>query len=45
LNEFEIDDEDLPEDPQKREDAINDRALEALWESGVIDWSFAEVES
>jgi hypothetical protein len=43
--EFEIDDEDLPEDPQEHEDAINDRALEALWESGVIDWSFGEVGS
>jgi hypothetical protein len=43
--EFEIDDEDLPEDPGKRERMINEIALEALWGSGQIDWDYEEVDS
>ena len=42
--EFEIDDEELPEDPQEREQEINEIALDALWGSGKIDWSYEEVE-
>lgn len=44
--EFEIDDDDLPEDnPGKRERMINAIALEALWDSGIIDWGYEEVAS
>lgn len=42
---FEIDDDDLPEDPGKREREINKIALEALWESGVLEWGYEEVAS
>lgn len=42
--EFEIDDEDLPEDPGKRARAIDKIALEALWDSGQLEWGYEEVD-
>lgn len=41
--EFEIDEADLPEDATAREEYIDKAALEAVWESGIIDWSFEQV--
>lgn len=41
--EFEIDDEDLPEDPEEARSVINNIALEALWDSGKINWAYGEV--
>ena len=43
--EFEVDEEDLPEDSGKREKMIHEIAQEALWESGQIDWTYEQVES
>ena len=43
--EFEINEEDLPEDPGERERMIDKIALEELWEYGRIDWGFEEVDS
>lgn len=40
---FEIDDEDLPEDPNERRAAIDDIALEEMLESGKMRWDFGEV--
>ena len=40
--EFEVDDEDLPEDPDERAGTLNEIALEALWESGKVEWSYKE---
>lgn len=40
---FEIYEEDLPTNPDEREEAIDEIALEALWESGVVDWSYEQV--
>lgn len=42
--EFEIDDEDLPEDPIKRQREIDKIALEELWESDILEWGYNEVK-
>lgn len=38
---FEVEEEDLPDDPQKREEVLDQLGLEALWESGMVHWSYA----
>lgn len=40
---FEIDEEDLPENTNEREHTLNEIALEALWESGQIDWGYEQI--
>lgn len=40
--EFEVDDEELPAEKNARADALEKIASEALWGSGMIDWSFEE---
>lgn len=42
--EFEVDEDDLPEDAEERKATIHEIGLEALWESGVLDWGYEQVE-
>ena len=39
---FEVYEQDLPTDKNEREDYLNKIALEALWESGQVDWSYEQ---
>lgn len=39
---FEIDDEGLPGDKSKRDAAIEEQALEAVW--GMSEWGWQEIE-
>ena len=41
--EFEVDDEDMPEDPAEMRKAIDKVAHEAMYESGVFEWGYNEV--
>jgi len=41
--EFEVDEEDLPLDPEKRKEVIEDMAREAMWDSGKVDWNYEQV--
>lgn len=41
--EFEVDEEDLPKNTDERKRALNEIGLEALWESGMIEWNFEQV--
>jgi hypothetical protein len=40
--EFEIDDKNLPTDPTARKEAIENIARDALYESGMFEWSYNE---
>jgi hypothetical protein len=42
--EFEIDTELCPTSEPERTDYIDKGAQEAMWESGIIDWSYQQVE-
>ena len=40
---IELDDEDVPEDFEADRDFNNDM-LDSLWDSGMLDWGFEEVD-
>ena len=42
--EFEVDEEGLPDGPPERSKALNDAALEALWESGQVEWDYEQID-
>lgn len=39
---FEVDEEDLPDDPDKRRVKLDDIAQEAIWESGMVSWDYEQ---
>lgn len=41
---FEVDEASLPKGKQAREDYLDNEALQAMWESGQVEWSYRPAE-